>query len=221
MSGGYQTGKHGITQISNSAGKVLYDYAKDAPKPKKIIEDQAIAALNLMLSQVPEWGTGRRAALDGIKTAGKTGTTSAYKDAWFVVYTGNYVAAVWFGNDNFLPTRRLTGGNLPAKTWKKFMTYAHQNIDIKPIPFLENQKVASKTKGKKSRWKIANAADAPVLGVRQKPLPEATSTVLRDIEKSLRSAKRLAIPDKLAQISIEGDSKNQTPTGSRGRVASQ
>lgn len=205
MSGGYQTGRHGITQISNSAGKVLYDHTKDAPKPKKIIEDQAIAALNLMLSQVPEWGTGRRAALDGIKTAGKTGTTSAYKDAWFVGYTGNYVAAVWFGNDNFLPTRRLTGGNLPAKTWKKFMTYAHQNIEIKPIPFLENQKVASKRKGNKSRNKNANAADAPVLGVRQKPLPEVTRAVLQDIERSLRSAKRLSLPDKLARANINGN----------------
>ena len=38
MSAGYETGKHGIVQITDSAGKVLFDYGKDAPKPKKIIE---------------------------------------------------------------------------------------------------------------------------------------------------------------------------------------
>ncbi len=48
----------------------------------------------------------------GIRNAGKTGTTSAYRDAWFMGYTGNYVAAVWFGNDDYTPTNRMTGGTV-------------------------------------------------------------------------------------------------------------
>ena len=52
--------------------------------------------------------------LDGIKAAGKTGTTNAYRDAWFVGYTGNYVGGVWFGNDDYAPTNRMTGGSLPG-----------------------------------------------------------------------------------------------------------
>jgi penicillin-binding protein 1A len=69
----------------------------------------------------------------GVPVAGKTGTTSSYRDAWFCGFTGNYVAAVWFGNDDYHPTNNLTGGTLPAIAWQKFMAYAHTNIDIQPV----------------------------------------------------------------------------------------
>ena len=62
----------------------------------------------------------------------------AYRDAWYVGFTGNYTAAVWLGNDDFHPTRNMTGGSLPAMTWQRLMDYAHQNIDLKPIPGIEN-----------------------------------------------------------------------------------
>ena len=74
--------------------------------------------------------------LDGIRSAGKTGTTNAYRDAWFVGYTGNYVCGVWFGNDDYPPTNRMTGGSLPAMTWHEIMAYAHQGIELKPLPGL-------------------------------------------------------------------------------------
>jgi penicillin-binding protein 1A len=90
--------------------------------------------MNMIMNKVVEEGTGRRAILDGIKAAGKTGTTNAYRDAWFVGYTGNYVAGVWAGNDDYAPTKRMTGGSLPAMTWRDIMIYAHQGIEVKPIP---------------------------------------------------------------------------------------
>ena len=75
-----------------------------------------------------------RARLDGIEAAGKTGTTNAYRDAWFVGYTGNFVCGVWFGNDDYSSTNRMTGGALPAMTWHSIMDYAHQGIELKQLP---------------------------------------------------------------------------------------
>jgi penicillin-binding protein 1A len=86
------------------------------------------------MSHVVSEGTARRAALDGIPTAGKTGTTNAYRDAWFVGYTGNFTCAVWYGNDDYSPTNRMTGGSLPAQTWHDIMVVAHQGVEIREIP---------------------------------------------------------------------------------------
>ena len=87
-----------------------------------------------MMSHVVSEGTARRAALDGIPTAGKTGTTNSYRDAWFVGYTGNFTCAVWFGNDDYSPTNRMTGGSLPAQTWHEIMSVAHEGIEIRELP---------------------------------------------------------------------------------------
>ena len=86
------------------------------------------------MSHVVSEGTARRAVLDGIPTAGKTGTTNAYRDAWFVGYTGNFTCAVWYGNDDYSPTNRMTGGSLPAQTWHDIMVDAHQGVEVKEIP---------------------------------------------------------------------------------------
>src|SRR5439155_17763955 len=59
-----------------------------------------------------------------------------YRDAWFMGYTGNFVCGVWFGNDDYSPTNRMTGGSLPAMTWHNIMAYAHQGIEIKQLPGL-------------------------------------------------------------------------------------
>jgi penicillin-binding protein 1A len=85
---------------------------------------------------VVENGTGKRAQLDGIPTCGKTGTTNDWRDGWFVGYTGNFVAAVWMGNDDFTPTRHMVGGSLPAMTWHDIMAYAHQGVELRQLPGL-------------------------------------------------------------------------------------
>ncbi len=189
MTGGFSTNRHSIVQISDVAGNLLYDFKKDGPKSTRVISEDATKAMNVMLSQVPEWGTARRSKLSGIKTAGKTGTTQAYRDAWFIGYTGNYVSAVWFGNDDYSPTNRLTGGRLPAMTWKKFMTYAHRDIELRPLPFVEVEKPQDPEE--EIEADPDRPADTPVSVRRQRPLPLNTVRTLRNLELELRNAPAL------------------------------
>ena len=195
-SGGFSGIRHGITQLLSRSGTLIYDHTKDAPEPRRALTPEATLAMNTILSQVPEWGTGRRAALTMTKTAGKTGTTQAYRDAWFVGYTGNYVAAVWMGNDDFSPTRRLTGGSVPAMTWQRLMTYAHQNIELKPIPGIEQpiseDAIADATAG--SGEEEAKEKDRP------KALTAAMAEMLRALSTKFANAPVLEAPPKPERI---------------------
>ncbi|MFG1473013.1 transglycosylase domain-containing protein [Xanthobacter agilis] len=132
--GGRSVYPHAVVEMRIGNGDVVWRFDRDAPPPVQIIPTPQLNDINAMLNNVVENGTGRRARLVNTKVAGKTGTTNAYRDAWFMGFTGNYVAGVWFGNDDYASMNKMTGGALPAMTWQKVMAYAHQGIEIKPIP---------------------------------------------------------------------------------------
>jgi penicillin-binding protein 1A len=129
---GLSTPAYGITRMTSLSGQVLYELDPNAPR-ERVLSEQTVAYMNGMMRGVITGGTGGRANVEGVPVVGKTGTTSSYRDAWFCGFTGNYVAAVWFGNDDYHPTNDLTGGTLPAIAWQKFMAYAHTNVDILPV----------------------------------------------------------------------------------------
>jgi len=133
--GGRKAKPYAAMEVKNSSGEVIYRHADE--KIEQVLSTQVVADMNYMLTKVVEEGTGKRAQLEGIKVAGKSGTTNAYRDAWFVAYTGNYVGAVWFGNDDHTSTNKMTGGSLPAMTWHDVMETAHQGIELKPMPGLK------------------------------------------------------------------------------------
>ncbi|MGF1620191.1 MAG: transglycosylase domain-containing protein [Rhodomicrobiaceae bacterium] len=76
-----------------------------------------------LLRAVVRRGTGKAARLR-VTSYGKTGTSQDYRDAWFIGFSGNLVVGVWVGNDDDSPMRRVTGGDLPAQIWAKFMRSA-------------------------------------------------------------------------------------------------
>jgi penicillin-binding protein 1A len=135
-SGGYKTPAYGILKISTTRGDEVFQKDPDAPR-ERILSEKTVGYMDILMRSVVTGGTGRRAAVDGVPAVGKTGTTSDYRDAWFCGFTGNYVATVWYGNDDYHQTNRLTGGLLPAMTWQKFMAYAHTNIEVKAIPGID------------------------------------------------------------------------------------
>ena len=130
--GGYRATGFGITRITTLRGDVIYEANPDQNR-ERVLDEQIVLAMNDVLHAVNYGGTGGRALVEGVPSAGKTGTTSSYRDAWYVGYTGNYVASVWYGNDNYEAMNNLTGGTLPAMSWQKFMAYAHTNIEVQPL----------------------------------------------------------------------------------------
>ncbi len=124
---------HAILEVRTGDGNVIWRFDRDGPKPRQVMPEQVAKDMIFMMNKVVEEGTGKRALLDGVKVAGKTGTTNAFRDAWFMGYTGNYVGGVWFGNDDYQSTKRMTGGSLPAQIWGQIMAFAHQGIELKPL----------------------------------------------------------------------------------------
>lgn len=189
-SDGLQSRRHGISEIVGYDGKILYDFNRDEAPAKRVLSEQANSSMTQMLTQIPVIGTGRKAALDhGIVVGGKTGTTQAYRDAWFIGFSGNYTCAVWFGNDDYTSTNNMTGGTLPAMTFKKIMDYAHQGIALKPIPGLADPFPAQKPMTSAARKAAeAAAATAEPPPVRPRSLSAESTKVLRDLGEQLRDA---------------------------------
>src|SRR5882672_5305046 len=152
---------HAILEVRSGAGELIWRWDRDGKKPVQVIPPQVALDMNLMMSKVVEEGTARRAILDGIKAAGKTGTTNAYRDAWFVGFTGNFICGVWFGNDDYTTMNQMTGGSLPAQTWHDIMAYAHQGVELKPIPGLGPQPTGRQQVAEGKEGKKDGGTDAP------------------------------------------------------------
>jgi penicillin-binding protein 1A len=182
-SGGYKTPAYGILKIETLRGQTIYEKDVNAPRPR-ILSEKTVEYMDQIMRAVVTGGTGTRAAVDGVPAVGKTGTTSDYRDAWFCGFSGNYVAAVWYGNDNYEKTNTLTGGMLPAMTWQKFMAYAHTNIEVKPVLGLDFQPKPFVITASAGGTPGANEAERPPT------LKPDAATKLLDLADQLQAALR-------------------------------
>ncbi len=133
-SGGVRVTPYAAIEIRSSGGKLIYTHAADSRPPIRALPADKVAEMNNIMTHVVTEGTGRAAQIPGLVISGKTGTTNNSTNAWFNAFTGNLVGSVWFGNDDNSPCGNMTGGTLPAQTWREIMAFAHQGLEAKP-PF--------------------------------------------------------------------------------------
>lgn len=111
FNGGNRVTPYGVASINGNTAGVA------APVP--VVPPAQAQAVAGMMRAVVTGGTGKAAFMPGVYTAGKTGTTQNFRDAWFIGYAKGDIIAVWLGNDDNSPTRKLLGGTLPAEIFKQ------------------------------------------------------------------------------------------------------
>ena len=197
--GGRLAKPYGILELVSSKGDMVYSRERDEQPAPVVVKPRVVAEMNQLLQAVVNEGTGKKAALEITQAVGKTGTSSSYRDAWFMGFTGQYVTGVWLGNDNYAPmlisssagevAHGVTGGGLPAQTWHNYMTLASTDANIPTIPGLSphpRQVQEAQRLAEMKRTEPAAAA-AQALGTRKGSiLPEATRETLRKLAETLR-----------------------------------
>ncbi|HEX8805807.1 MAG TPA: PBP1A family penicillin-binding protein, partial [Candidatus Aquilonibacter sp.] len=115
-----------IRLVKDSLGNVVLD--NQYPQANEVVSAGTAYIMTSMLEDVINHGTGYPNAIIGRPAAGKTGTTSDFRDAWFVGFTPDLVTAVWFGNDNYSRMTEAYGGGVPAMTWSHYMKQALEGV---------------------------------------------------------------------------------------------
>ena len=105
---------------------------------ERVISERAARDLIYMMHQVVQTGTAQKAQITGFEIAGKTGTTQAARDAWFIGFTSDFVIGVWMGYDDNRPLKGVTGGSLPTEIWYETMLAITAKRPPGPLPMTRN-----------------------------------------------------------------------------------
>jgi penicillin-binding protein 1A len=195
--GGKLSKPYAVLELVNSKGELVYSRERDEPPAPQIVSPRVVEQMNQMMLAVVQEGTGRRAILDFTHAVGKTGTSSSWRDAWFVGFTGALVTGVWVGHDDFKPMwlngQGVTGGSLPATAWHAFMSVAHTNRNIPPIQGLLPHPVQVAEQARIAELKrtdpgLAQAQIAQASQKRSTIMPDQTRETLKRLADSLLRA---------------------------------
>jgi penicillin-binding protein 1A len=208
--GGKLSRPYAVLELINSKGDVIYSRERDEPEAPQVVSRRVVEMMNQMMLAVVNEGTGRRAILDFTHAVGKTGTSSSWRDAWFIGFTGALVTGVWVGHDDFRPMwlagGGVTGGTLPTQAWHAFMSVVHTNRNIPTIPGLQPHptQVAEQQRLAELKRTDPGLAKAQIAYTTQKKssiMPDQTREALRRLADTLRRA---------------GEAKSAPPAGKAG-----
>jgi penicillin-binding protein 1A len=135
MNDGRRIDPHIVQRVTNSAGEELY--LRPPYEGPRVLDQAIVQRMNSMMGAVVLRGTGTGARIGDRDIAGKTGTSSDWRDAWFVGYSADYTGGVWVGHDDFTSMGRTTGGTIPAQIWADTMRVAHEGVENHPLPGYE------------------------------------------------------------------------------------
>lgn len=185
--GGYKVTPYGIVRIRTTKGKVLYQHTASESRVQ-VINSTALGYMNQMMREVVRSGTGSGVRLSQFDIAGKTGTTSDYRDAWFVGYTGGFTTAVWVGRDNNSQMAKVTGGGTPAAIWREYMSRALTRIKVSTIPTGMGTLDTGATTAVDDLLGTATSAEAPTVTIEpaqpaKTETPQTLDEVFEDAQK--------------------------------------
>ena len=129
---GIRVEPQGIRYVENRNGKILY---KNSQKITQPITSGTAQIITSLLQSVVQEGTAKKVRSLNRPTAGKTGTTNNYIDAWFMGFTPKLITGVWVGKDNVEPLgRNETGSRTAIPIWLDYMKGALINTPIQNFP---------------------------------------------------------------------------------------
>lgn len=135
MNDGRRIDPHIVRRVTNASGDELW--VRPPFEGQRVMDEQYVQQMNSMMGAVVLRGTGTGARIGDRDIAGKTGTSSDWRDAWFIGYSADFTAGVWVGHDDFTSMGRTTGGTLPAQIWADTMRVAHEDVENHPLPGYE------------------------------------------------------------------------------------